>query len=67
MSTTTLALHALRERFPDWAFLYNPFAYRWFALRGRETTLTADTAEELAAHVECFRSGRPLVRPQPRR
>ncbi|MDP9848324.1 hypothetical protein [Streptosporangium lutulentum] len=67
MSSTPPALRALRERFPAWAFLYNPFAYRWFALQGRTITLTADTAAELATRVERFQSRRPLTRPQPRR
>lgn len=35
MTQAHLYLQALRERFPTWAFLYDPFADRWFALHGR--------------------------------
>jgi hypothetical protein len=66
MTTTPPALQAIRERFPTWAFLYNPFADQWIALRGRGTTLAAFTAEELADHV-IYAQSRPTTRPQPRR
>ncbi|WP_157570583.1 hypothetical protein [Microtetraspora malaysiensis] len=65
MSTahTGWSLHTLRERYPTWAFLYDPFALRWFALRGRSITVVADTAEELATRIKHFRA-RPACRSQ---
>lgn len=66
MTQVRLYLQALRERFPTWAFLYDPFANRWFALHGRKTTLTAATAEELAAQVTHFQTHPRPTRPQPR-
>ncbi len=66
MSAPHLALQALRRQFPTWAFLHNPFADQWFALQGRQTTLTAATPEELASRVARFQA-RPAIRPQRRR
>ncbi|GII67343.1 hypothetical protein Skr01_74280 [Sphaerisporangium krabiense] len=66
MNDTPSALRALRERFPHWAFLYNPFAYRWYALHGRTTTLTADTPQELAERIVRHQVRQRLTRPQPR-
>lgn len=60
MTEVHLYLRALRERFPTWAFLHDPFADRWFALHGRRTTLIAATAQELAAHLT-----RLQTRPRP--
>ncbi|WP_433351701.1 hypothetical protein ACQP25_01665 [Microtetraspora malaysiensis] len=65
MSTahTGRSLHTLRERYSTWAFLYNPFALRWFALHGRNITIVADTAEELATRIKHFQA-RPACRSQ---
>lgn len=49
------SLRTLRAQFPTWAFLFDPFAHRWVALHGRKTTLTADTAAELASRVMHFK------------
>jgi hypothetical protein len=51
MITIPEALHALRQSFPSWAFLHDPFAHQWIALRGRRTILTAATPKELADRV----------------
>ncbi|MFC6083220.1 hypothetical protein [Sphaerisporangium aureirubrum] len=67
MSDTPSALRALRKRFPRWAFLYNPFTYRWHALHGRTTTLIADTPQELAERIVRHQVRQRLTRPQPRR
>ncbi len=45
------ALHTLRQRYPTWAFLHDPFTHRWFALHGRTITLTAHTAKELDTRI----------------
>jgi hypothetical protein len=66
MTTTPEALQALRQRFPRWAFLYDPFACQWIALRGRKTTLTAATPQQLADRVT-YAQSRRIRRPQPRR
>jgi hypothetical protein len=44
-------LKLLRATFPDWGFLYDPFAFRWIAVRGQRATITADTPEDLATCV----------------
>lgn len=41
-------LSRLRADHPDWAFVYDPFAPRWVAVRGRHEVLDASTAFELA-------------------
>ena len=41
-------LQFLRAAFPHWAFLYDPFAFRWVAVLGKHLTLSAGTPEELA-------------------
>lgn len=55
----TAALHALRRRFPHWAFLYNPLTGRWFALRSNATTLVASTPEQLADYIQHIQPSRP--------
>lgn len=47
-------LRLLREQFPTWGILHDPFAERWVAVRGRDldphrrvTYLHADTADQL--------------------
>ncbi|MFC4591845.1 hypothetical protein [Sphaerisporangium corydalis] len=67
MTTPEPALQGLRHRFPHWAILYNPFTYRWHALHGRTTTLTADTPQELAERIVRHQVHQRLTRPQPRR
>ncbi|GLY75033.1 hypothetical protein [Actinoallomurus iriomotensis] len=42
-------LQKLRETFPDWAFLYDPWQNTWSALRGKNDRVTATTAIELNA------------------
>jgi hypothetical protein len=44
-------LKRLRATFPDWGFLYDPFAFRWIAVHGQRTIITADTPEDLATCV----------------
>ncbi|MCW2887277.1 MAG: hypothetical protein QOE54_5129 [Streptosporangiaceae bacterium] len=44
----TVWLARLRSSHPDWAFVYDPFALRWIAVRGRHEALDARTAFELA-------------------
>lgn len=61
------ALRELRTRFPRWAFLYDPFAHQWVALRGRKTLFTADTPQQLAARVTHTQNHPRPPRPQPRR
>lgn len=60
------ALQQLRVTFPQWAFLYNPFARRWVAVRARHPTITTHTPEELARHVGRYepRQGRPAAVPR---
>ncbi|MCW2890383.1 MAG: hypothetical protein JWL58_7245 [Streptosporangiaceae bacterium] len=36
-------LQLLRATFPHWAFLYDPFAFRWVAVLGKHLTLSAGT------------------------
>jgi hypothetical protein len=61
------ALQALRSRFPRWAFLYDPFAHQWIALRGRKVLFTAPTPQQLANRVTHTQNQRRSPRPQPRR
>lgn len=53
-------LARLRSTHPDWAFVYDPFAPRWVAVRGRHEVLDARTAFELADALAC--SGRSHAR-----
>src|SRR5262245_47820808 len=41
-------LGQLRTAHPDWGFVYDPFASRWVAMRGRYEVLAARTAFGLA-------------------
>lgn len=50
------ALHTLRQRYPTWAFLHDPFTHRWFALHGRTITLTAHTAKELDIRITNYQT-----------
>jgi hypothetical protein len=57
-----LWLARLRRDFPDWAFLFDPWARVWMAVRGRYRIEIAVTADALH---ESLRDGR--ARPHPRK